>query len=199
MQEQNNSISNTGSLPLYKCGCGENFTSRFCPNCGAQRKEEKTFTCDCGYTGPALNFCPDCGRKISDNTVPVSPSVLDEPDTDPEVPDKTAILFSISTFSSCNPPVTTSVIVYEYSDTQILFDNNGQRRLISADVIEPAMEIIRKHRLDDRNFKDPVGIMGGGVYVTFKYGDSYIHTSLQEQGYAVSAAQNELMDLFNNA
>ena len=200
MEEQNISISNTSSLPPCKCGCGEIFTSKFCPNCGAQRKEEKSFTCDCGYTGPALNFCPDCGRKISDNTVPVVPAVqVQEPDTGPEVPDKTAILFSISTFSSCNPPVTTSAIVYEYSDTQILFDNNGQRRLISADVIKPAMEIIRKYRLDDRNFKEPVGIMGGSIYVTFKNGDSYIQTSLQEQGYAVSAAQNELMNLFNNA
>ena len=200
MLEHNNSISDTSSLSPCKCGCGETFTSKFCPNCGAQRKEEKTFTCDCGYTGPALNFCPDCGRKIRDNNAPAAPAVpAQEPDSGPEVPDKTAILFSISTFSSCNPPVTTSAIVYEYSDTQILFDNNGQRRLISADVIEPAMEIIRKHRLDDRNFKDPMGIMGGSVYVTFKCGDSYIQTSLQEQGYAVSAAQNELMDLFNNA
>lgn len=200
MQEQNNSISNTSSLPPCKCGCGETFTSKFCPNCGAQRKEEKTFTCDCGYTGPVLNFCPDCGRKISDNTTSAVPAApVQEQDAGPEIPEKATVLFRISTFSSANPPVSTSAVVYEYSDTQILFDNNGQRRLISADVIEPAMEIIRKHRLDDPNFKEPTGIMGGSVNVSFKNGDSYIHTSLQEQGYAVSAAQCALMALFNNA
>ena len=89
--------------------------------------------------------------------------------------------------------------VYEYSDTQLLFDNNGKRRLIPADVIGPVMEIIKKHRLDDRNFRDPNGMMGGSVNITVKDGDSYIHTSLQEQGYAVTAAQGELMNLFNNA
>lgn len=200
MQDQNDSISNASSLPPFKCGCGEIFTSKFCPGCGAQRKEENTFTCDCGYTGPALNFCPDCGRKISDNTAPAAPAVPEqEPDAGPEIPNNAVILFSMSTFSSANPPVTISSIVYEYSDTQLLFDNNGQRRLISADVIEPAMEIIRRNGLDDPNFKKPTGVMGGSVYVSFKNGDSYIHTSLQEQGYAVSAAKSELMALFNNA
>ena len=173
---------NAASLPPYKCGCGETFTSKFCPSCGAQRKEEKTFTCDCGYTGPALNFCPDCGRKINGNVAPAVPA--QETDDGPAIPSGKAILFNIATFTSTNPPVRTNATVYEYSDTQLLFDNNGKRRLIPADVIEPAMEII---------------MMGGSVNITFKDGDSYIHTSLQEQGYAVTSAQGELMDLFNNA
>ena len=187
---------NAASLPPYKCGCGETFTSKFCPSCGAQRKEEKTFTCDCGYSGPALNFCPDCGRKIN-AAAPAAPA--QETDDGPAIPSGKAILFNIATFTSTNPPVRTNVSVYEYSDTQLLFDNNGKRRLISTDVIEPAMEIIRKHRLDDRNFRDPNGVMGGSVNITFKDSDSYIHTSLQEQGYAVTSAQGELMELFNNA
>ena len=121
MQNQNDSISNASSLPPFKCGCGEIFTSKFCPGCGAQRKEENTFTCDCGYTGPALNFCPDCGRKISDNTAPAAPAVPEqESDAGPEIPNNAVILFSMSTFSSANPPVTISSIVYEYSDTQLL-------------------------------------------------------------------------------
>ena len=57
----------------------------------------------------------------------------------------------------------------------------------------------KKIDLDDRNFRDPNGMMGGSVNISFKDGDSYIHTSLQEQGYAVMAAQGELMNLFNNA
>ena len=87
----------------------------------------------------------------------------------------------------------------QYSDTQLIFDNNGNRRLISKDVIEPAMEIIRKNRLNDPDFKDPMPIMGGSVCVGFKNGDSFRVTSLQEQGFAVTAAQNDLMNLFNNA
>ncbi len=124
---------------------------------------------------------------------------MQETDDGPAIPSGKAILFNIATFTSTNPPVRTNATVYEYSDTQLLFDNNGKRRLISTDVIEPAMEIIRKHRLDDRNFRDPNGMMGGSVNITFKDGDSYIHASLQEQGYAVTSAQGELMDLFNNA
>ena len=79
-------------------------------------------------------------------------------------------------------------------------DNNGNRRLISADVIGPAMEIIRKNRLDDPDFKDPSanGIMGGSVYITFKNGDKYIQTSLQTQGFVVTKVQGELMALFLN-
>ncbi|MBR3142053.1 MAG: hypothetical protein IKF09_02765 [Clostridiales bacterium] len=227
MQNQNNGtgFAAASTLPPYKCGCGETFTGKFCPNCGSPRKEEKTFTCECGYTGPSLNFCPDCGKKIVDNTataaplqVPAAPAVPDETEVKlgwrcskcgaENQDDKCAVcgadivpafLFTVTLTSSANPPVTTSVSVSEYSDTQLLFDNNGKRRLISTDVIEPAMEIIRKHRLNDPDFKEPMGIMGGSVYVGFKDGDSYRVTSLQEQSFAVTAAQNELMDLFNNA
>ena len=212
----------------YKCDCGETFTSKFCPNCGAQRKEEeKTVTCDCGYTGPAWNFCPECGKKLN-NTVPSTPVM--QPVAATEVPaepeeklgwkcpecgtedqeDKCAvcgaeikpeILFGLSTYQSCNPPVTTSAAVFEYSDTELLFDNNGKRSLISIDVSEPAMEIIRKHRLNDPDFKDKAAaaIMGGNVFVGFKDGDKYVVTSLQEQGFEVQAAHHELMGLFSKA
>ena len=244
MQTQDNGTGFTDAttLPPYKCECGETFTSNYCPNCGAFRKEEKTFTCDCGYTGPALNFCPDCGRKINGNTAPAAmfqpsaaqvqvpaaaaktpaaataPAAPAEPDNKlgwkcqkcgaENQEDKCAVcgadiipvfLFTVTTFLSANPPVTTGASVSEYSDTQLIFDNNGNRRLISKDVIEPAMEIIRKNRLNDPDFKDPMPIMGGDVCVGFKDGDSFRVTSLQEQGFAVTAAQNELMDLFNSA
>ena len=52
----------------YRCECGQVFSSRFCPNCGAERKENKTFTCECGYTGPVSNFCPNCGKPYAANT-----------------------------------------------------------------------------------------------------------------------------------
>ena len=219
----------------YKCECGETFTSKFCPNCGAMRKEEKNFTCECGYTGIARNFCPECGKKITDNIVigvpaqqpPMGYMATGAPAVMPAEPEekigwkcpkcgaenqevkctvcgaeiKPEILFGLSTFQSTNPPVTTSATVFEYSDTELLFDNNGKRSLISIDVIEPAMEIIRKHRLNDPDFKDKAAaaIMGGNVFVGFKDGDKYVGTSLQEQGFEVQAAHHELMGLFSNS
>ena len=174
------------------------------------------------------NFCPECGRATGKLVSPApasSSAITQEPDESTESEEKLGwkcpqcgaenqedkcsvcgkeiepvILFSITTFTSSNPPVNTSVIIYEYSDTQLLMDNNGNRRLISADVIGPAMEIIRKNRLDDPDFKDPSanGIMGGSVYITFKNGDKYIQTSLQTQGFVVTKVQGELMALFLN-
>ena len=179
---------NTQFAP-YKCECGETYSSRFCPNCGKERKEQETFTCECGYSGPKSNFCPNCGKTIRAQ----APSSVITPEP--------VILFSISTYTSTNPPVSTSLIIYEYSDTELLMDNNGTRKLISADVIEPAMEIIRKNRLDDPDFTDPsaMGIMGGSVSVTFRKDGKYIQTSLQKQGFAVTNAEGQLRGLFLNA
>lgn len=219
--------NNQTSFPPYKCGCGETFTSRFCPGCGAQRKEEKTFACDCGYTGPLSNFCPECGKKITDNAAPAVPVQENNAAAVPSGSEvklgwkcpqcgagdqdvrctvcgadiRPEILFSLLSFTSANPPVTTYATVFEYSDTQLLFDNNGDRRLISSDVIEPAMEVIRKHKLNDTDSKDKAsaGIMGGSYSVGFKDGDKYTVASLQEYGFAVQAALYELLNLFSNA
>lgn len=211
-------------LDPYKCECGTTHSSRFCPNCGSRRKEPETFTCECGYSGPKSNFCPECGKAINAQvSSPAIPPESAEP-SDPE--EKTGwkcpacgaenqegkcnvcgkeiepvILFSLYTFTSSNPPSSSNIIIYEYSDTKLLMDNNGKRRLIPADVIGPAMEIIRKNRLDDPDFTDPsaMAIMGGAVNVTFKDGDKYIQTSLQKQGFAVMSAQGQLTELFLNA
>lgn len=48
-----------------QCECGQIFSSKFCPNCGAMRKEKNTFTCSCGYTGQISRFCPECGKPCS--------------------------------------------------------------------------------------------------------------------------------------
>ncbi len=213
----------------YKCECGEIHTGKFCPNCGRQRKEQESFTCECGYSGPISNFCPNCGHQIIRQELP--PPVLTpmptpeaiKPSEPKEKPGwkcqqcgaenqmdkctvcgkeiKPVILFSISTYMSTNPPVHTSTIIYEYSDTELLMDDNGKRRLISADVIGPAMEIIRNNKLDDPDFKDPaaMGIVGGSVSIAFKDGDKYIQASLQTHGFMVTKAQYALMELFNKA
>ncbi len=180
------------------CECG--YTGpfgKFCPNCG--RAVEKEYTCQCGYQSKNAKFCPNCGRPTGQITLP---EPAQEADTKPE-PDEPLnpedMLISISTYMSTNPPVNTYVKVYKHSDTQLLLDCNGKRRMIPADVLESAMEIIRKYRLDDPDFKDPsaMGIMGGSVYVGFKDGDRFVQTSLQTQGFAVTNAENELMGLFN--
>ena len=210
----------------FKCECGYTGEARnFCPNCG--KAIEKEYTCQCGYRSKNVKYCPNCGAPTG-STVTVdkvpAPQVEPEKTAEPEeklgwkcprcgaenqeckcskcgAEIKADVLFSVSTYMSTNPPVTTYTNVYEYSDTQLLLDCNGKRRLISSDVIEPAMAIIKKNRLDDPDFKDDAarGIMGGAVYVGFKSGDKYISTSLQEQGYAVTSAQSALMALFNNA
>ena len=210
----------------FKCECGyTGEAGNFCPNCG--KAIEKEYTCQCGYRSKNVKYCPNCGAPTGATVYaanPPSPQSKPEPEV-PVKPEeklgwtcprcgaenqegkcskcgaeiKADVLFSISTYMSTNPPVTTYTNVYEYSDTQLLLDCNGKRRLISSDVIEPAMAIIKKNKLDDPDFKDPSGIMGGAVYVGFKSGDKYISTSLQEQGYAVTSAQSALMALFNNA
>lgn len=212
----------------FTCECGYSGPKgNFCPNCG--KVIEKEYTCQCGYICKNVKFCPNCGTptgfKVTADPV-ISPFFTNAPLVPAEPEEKIGwkcpgcgaenqegkcnvcgkeiepvMLFSVTTYMTTNPPVTTFMTVYEYSDTQLLLDNNGKRKLISADVIEPAMEIIRKNGLDDPDFKDPSakGIMGGAVYVSFKDGDKYIYTSLQEQGYAVQSAQTSLMSLFFNA
>ena len=63
-----------------QCECGMFFSSEFCPNCGKQRKENKTSTCSCGYTGPESNFCPECGRpwSIVSSVIPSAPTLSDD-------------------------------------------------------------------------------------------------------------------------
>ena len=204
---------------------------KFCPNCGKAIEEEVTCECgyrckgskfcpNCGKPVAAINIgvpafsasvpafglespkepakqeiklgwkCPSCGAENQEGKCTVCGTAINP-----------SVLFSVSTYQSTNPPVTTYATVYEYSDTQLLFDNNGKRKLISADVIGPAMEIIRKNRLDDPDFTDlsAMGIMGGDVYVGFKDGDKYVRAALHKQGNAVLNAQHELIGLFNNA
>ncbi len=210
----------------YVCECGyAGPFGKFCPNCG--KAVEKEYTCQCGYRSKGAKFCPNCGHPIEQTAS--DPEQEKETASKPEVPEpeeklgwkcpqcgaldqidkcltcgakiEPVMLLGISSYMSTNPPVNTYTNVYEYSDTQLLLDCNGKRRLISADVIEPAMEIIRKNKLDDPDFKDPsaMGIMGGSVCIGFKIGDRFMKASMQEKGFAVTNAQNELMGLFNKA
>ena len=218
--------ANTAPASGYVCECG--YTGpfgRFCPNCGKAVEEE--YTCQCGYKSKGVKFCPNCGMPTGQPIAPVSAPAAPAAPAVPEVKEEKlgwkcqqcgaenqdgkcsvcgaaidpVLLFSITSFMSTNPPVQTFTYVYEYSDTMLLLDDNGKRRLIPNDVKEQAMEIIRMNRLDDPDFTDPsaMGIMGGSVSISFKDGDKYTQASMQKQGFAVTNAQNELMGLFNKA
>lgn len=51
----------------WNCSCGKTcITSRFCPQCGAQKPqttENLKWDCSCGCKEISSNFCPDCGAK----------------------------------------------------------------------------------------------------------------------------------------
>ncbi|WP_036610698.1 hypothetical protein [Oribacterium sp. P6A1] len=57
-----------------QCDCGQIFSGKFCPNCGAMRKEKDTFLCECGYSGPISSFCPNCGKPYSAQPQKITPS-----------------------------------------------------------------------------------------------------------------------------
>ncbi len=218
--------ANTAPASGYVCECG--YTGpfgRFCPNCGKAVEEE--YTCQCGYKSKGVKFCPNCGMPTGQPIAPVSAPAAPAAPAVPEVKEEKlgwkcpqcgaenqdgkcsvcgaaidpVLLFSITSFMATNPPVRTFTYVYEYSDTELLLDINGKRRLIPAEVKEQAMEIIRKYGLDDPDFTDAsaMGIMGGSVNISFKDGDKYVHTSMNKQGFAVNSAQSELSGLFNKA
>lgn len=58
------------SAPGWNCDCGaKNITSKFCPDCGAKKPEEKKgWDCPaCGAKNITSKFCPDCGSKKTED------------------------------------------------------------------------------------------------------------------------------------
>ncbi len=158
----------------YKCSCGQVFEGNFCPSCGAKRIEEASFSCACGYRGPLSKFCPDCGTEV-----------LHEQ------------LFSLSEYSTGMPPRSYYTRVYRFDGEKLVMDKNGKYFYVSSDVIEPAMEIIRKSEIDKwEQYKDNLtGIMGGSQTVYYFNGQDMVGTSTDHMPGAGSA-YNELMMLF---
>ena len=340
---------NTAPAGKYQCACGTYFDSKFCPNCGAQRKEEATFQCECGYNGPMSRFCPNCGKMVTaqtssaadqeiekrqllqhgwteidgpglyklifkdnilkilvihySNGVPVdlykSTEYSFDPDSnginmvvngfkntdhdieefavypkewkledennkthfaivkiwygfgtlhmdlanwgnpncftvdlkmddsvkiaDPEAESKSGWtcdncgatnqtedkcsecgaeiikqqLFGISEYATCMPPRQESLFVYRIDDKKLLVVRNKQRYFITADVIEPAMEIIRKYEIDkwEQYKNNMTGLMGGCQYVSYFDGEKLVGTSTNNMP-GIGGAYNELMMLF---
>ena len=115
------------------------------------------WTCDkCGATNQTEDKCSECGAVIAKEQ-----------------------LFGISEFASCNPPRQDSLFVYRIDDKKLLVVRNKQRYFITADVIEPAMEIIRKYEIDKwEQYKDKMtGLMGGCQYVSYFDGEKMVGTS----------------------
>ena len=133
------------------------------------------WTCDnCGATNQTEDKCSECGAVIAKEQ-----------------------LFGISEFASCNPPRQDSLFVYRIDDKKLLVVRNKQRYFITADVIEPAMEIIRKYEIDKwEQYKDKMtGLMGGYQSVSYFDGEKMVGTSTNNMP-GVGGAYNELMMLF---
>ena len=193
----------------YRCECGQVFSSRFCPNCGAERKENKTFTCDCGFTGPVSNFCPNCGKPYAAN----NPVTKEKPEagwtcdkcgatlqtgencSECEAPIKREQLFVLSEYKSTNPPQSNTIKVYKFSDTKLILQDGGRFRFIPATVIEPAFEIIREYGIDRwEEYKNRMtGLMGGFQSVSYWDGEKMVGTSTNnnlDSGPAYTALRN---------
>lgn len=198
----------------FTCECGYHGPARkFCPECG---KTTPIHTCECGCVSLGAKFCPNCGKptgKPTETTTgkqseKVTEKLTEKPTekqvgqpTEKKVYEKKELLFAITMSMSTNPPRTDGAKVFAYSDTELVLERDGEQRLISTDVIEPAYEIIRKNRLDDPEFKDPMGgaIMGGTANVGFRNGDQWVNASMYEKGNAALNAYYALMGLFNKA
>ena len=46
----------------WQCGCGQQVSGNFCPNCGKKRPEPEQWRCGCGAMA-SCNFCANCGAK----------------------------------------------------------------------------------------------------------------------------------------
>lgn len=149
-----------------RCECGQIFSSKFCPNCGRQRKEGNTFTCSCGYKGPLSNFCPECGAEILKD-----------------------LLFEISEYMTTNPPRYDDIKVWKYSDTKLIMQQDKSFRFIPATFIEPAMEIIREHEIDKwQDYEGRLnGAMGGRQAVSYWDGEKMAGTSTDHMPGAAGA------------
>lgn len=205
-----------------RCECGCVFSSKFCPNCGKARQEPKTFTCSCGYTGPLSKFCPECGKPCaeaasdnnepSDNNKVVLPSAgwtCSQCGTTLQTGDKCTkcgaeikkdMLFALSEYMTTNPPRSNCLRVWKFSDTQLILEQGGNLRFISAKVIEPAMDIIREYEIDKwEEYKGHMtGLMGGSQSVSYWDGEKMAGTSTDHMLNA-GAAYSALNALFLTA
>ncbi len=54
----------SGKADVWSCECGaKDITSKFCPECGAQKPQPDVWDCACGARGITSKFCPECGAK----------------------------------------------------------------------------------------------------------------------------------------
>ena len=213
-----------------QCECGQFFSGKFCPNCGKQRKDNSTFTCSCGYNGPVSNFCPECGKpRIAATPAAVTQPAVQEISVDNKASEpgagwtcsrcgaklqtgetctecgaeiKKEMLFSISSYKTTNPPQYDSIIVWKFSDTRLILQQNESFRFIPATIIEPAMEIIRENEIDKweeykGHISGSIG-MGGSLSVSYWDGEKMAGTSTDYMAGA-AGAYYDLAALFTAA
>ena len=213
----------------YRCECGQVFTSRFCPNCGSERKEKGSFTCECGYTGTVSNFCPECGKPrpgIHTRSAVTQPAVPEMPDdnktAEPEAgwtcsecgatlqtgekctgcgaDIRKEPLFAISEYTTANPPSYDGITIWKFSDTRLIMQRGENYRFIPATVIEPAMEIIRKYEIDKwEEYKGHLSGMMGGNRSVNYWDGGKMAGASMDQMPGVSGAYFDLKELFTTA
>ncbi len=112
-------------------------------------------------------------------------------------------LFTCSSYQTCNPPKYEGAAVYEFSDTELICviftDGKAKYKLLSKDIIDPALNIIKEYGID--KWKDYENsntyLMGGSVSVMYRDGDRLVGSTMDHMGFAVSGAYGKLMCLFN--
>ncbi len=160
---------------------------KFCRDCGAKLIEN-------------ARFCSECGKEIEKD---IDKNI--EKDIKIDISKKGRVLLACSYYASTNPPKNEGANIYEYTDTELIFEYycNGQTKLryISADVIASANEIIKKYGIDKwRDYEHTVnGMMGGSVSVMYRDGNELVGSSMDRMGSAVYGAYSELMQLFNRS
>ena len=133
------------------------------------------WTCDnCGAENQTEDKCSECGADI-----------------------KKELLFALSEYASCNPPRYSNTRVYRFNDEKPIMEKNGKYFYISTDVIEPAIEIIRKYEIDKwEQYKDKYsGLMGGSQSVSYFDGEKMVGTSTDHL-LSAGSAYWELLGLF---
>jgi len=146
----------------------------------AEEQPQVGLTCPkCGSEFQTGMYCEQCGEEL-----------------------KWVTLFSGSTYSSCNPPVSAGFSVYAFSDEKLIYqyytNEITERRYISAEVIDEAYQILRKYRIDEWEQHQNAfnGMMGGEVTVRYLDGDRLVGTTLSQMGSVVQAAYRALRELF---
>lgn len=191
---------------------------------GLNMAQMNSIQCECGYNGPKSNFCPNCGKPFCAPAVnekkatpdivfpspfPIAFRICPKCGSENEIDEKCSKcgaeiehfpLFILSEYTTAIPLRSGAVTVYKFDDSRLILEGGDMRCFISASVLEPAYEIIKKYEIDKwEEYKDKfTGPMGGRRAVSYWDGSRLAGTSTDNMPNA-GPAYSELLDLFNGA